>query len=82
MRDIIQPNSPVSPLAPLPFWSYRAGMNPLLRTILAAIPPDADRRQVAVMLINPGLYLLRGTPAGAPATSRGSRTPDGGDDGQ
>jgi hypothetical protein len=59
MRDIIQPKSPDSPLTPLPLWPYRPGMDPILHTILAAIPPDADRREVAVMLINAGLYLLR-----------------------
>jgi hypothetical protein len=59
MRDIIQTKSPDSPLAPVQARPYRAGMNPILRTILTAIPPDADRRQVAVMLINAGLYLLR-----------------------
>jgi hypothetical protein len=34
-------------------------MDPILRTILATIPPDADRQRVAVMIINAGLYLLR-----------------------
>jgi hypothetical protein len=59
MRDIIQPKSPDSPLAPVLLWLYGPGMAPLLRTILDTIPPDADRRQVAIMLINAGMYLLR-----------------------
>jgi hypothetical protein len=37
-------------------------MDPILRTILDAIPPDADRRQVAIMLTNAGLYLLHQSP--------------------
>ena len=36
-----------------------SGKSTILRTIMGAIPPDADRRRVAVMLINAGLYLLR-----------------------
>jgi hypothetical protein len=68
MRDIIQPKSPDSTLAAVPLWPYRAGMNPILRTILAAIPPDADRRRVAVTLINAGLFLLRDQPASDPAS--------------
>jgi hypothetical protein len=72
MRDIIQPKSPDSPLTPEPHWRYRAGMNPILRTILAAISPDADRRRVAILLINAGLYLLReaGGPASEPSVDR------------
>ena len=72
----ISTKSPVSPLAPVPTRPYRPGMDPILRTILAAIPPAADRRRVALALINAGLSLLRETPGSGPASDPLTRTPD------
>ncbi|MSR08050.1 MAG: hypothetical protein EXR82_00715 [Gammaproteobacteria bacterium] len=51
------------------------GMDPILSTILATIPPDTDRRRVAVALINAGLHLLRETPGTGPASDPPTRTP-------
>lgn len=59
-------------------WPYRPGMDPILRTILAAIPPDTDGRRVAFLLINAGLYLLREGPAGTPASDPTSGAPGSG----
>ncbi len=72
MRDIIPTKTPDSPLAPVPLWPCRPGMDPILRIILAAIPPDADRKRVALALINAGLHLLReaGGPASEPSVDR------------
>ncbi len=59
----------------MPPWPYRLGMDALLHTTLDAIPPDADRRRVAVLLINAGLFLLGDRPANATASDPATRTP-------